>query len=128
MIGFFLQAALGAIGPQTLPPSGCAAYLWSRGTPPRLVAMASGTLRLSIDGKPVDLARTAAEGVAARDVPAGARFAAGDITATLQLSAVERPDLADGAVVPDGLLTVARAGADTIVAPVAGLIGCAPAK
>ena len=129
MISFILQAALGALPQQALPPSGCAAYLWSRSEPPQLVAMATAAgLRMQIDGKTADLARTGAEGVAARGLPATARFAGGDVVATLEMSAVERPDLTDGAVVPQAVLTVERAGKDSIVAPVAGLIGCAAAR
>lgn len=129
MIALFLQAALGAIGPQALPASGCAAYLWSRSEPPVLVAMATpGSMRLSLDGKAVVLPLAAAEGGVARGLAARSRYAAGDTVATLEMSVVERPDLTDGAVVPQGLLTVVRPGADQVIAPVAGLIGCAPAR
>lgn len=103
--------------------------MWSRSEPPVLVAMASaGGLRVQLDGKVVDLARTAAEGAAARGLPATSRYAGGDTAATLEMSAVERPDLSEGAVVPQAVLTVERAGKDAIIAPVAGLIGCATAK
>lgn len=126
IVVFLLQATLGAIGQQALPPSGCAAYLWSRSEPPQLVAMMTpGAVRLSLDGKTADLPRTGAEGAAARGLPATSRYAAGDTRATLEMSAVERPDLADGAVVPQAVLTVEQPGKDVIVAPAAGLIGCA---
>lgn len=125
-----LQAALSAIGKQSLPPNGCAAYLWNTDEPRQLIAMATaepGTLRVSLDGKTLDLPRTAAEGAAARGLAAVSRYAAGDVTASLELSAIERPDLRDGALAPEAMLIVERTGKDTIVMPVAGLIGCQPA-
>ena len=130
MIGLFLlQAGLGAIGPQALPPRGCAAFLWSRGDEPRLVAMVGaepGTLRLRLDGKPLVLARVGTEGAVLRGIAAMSRYAVGGVSATLTLSATDRPDLTDGALVGDATLTVDQAGQDTVVAPVGGLIGCAP--
>ncbi|MDB5696892.1 MAG: hypothetical protein JWN21_2435 [Sphingomonas bacterium] len=126
-----LQAALGAIGKQALPSAGCAAYLWNTGEPRQLVAMATaepGLLRVALDGKMLDLARTMAEGAAGRGLAAVSRYAAGDVTASLELSTVERPDLRDGALAPEAMLTVERVGKDAIVMPVAGMIGCQPAR
>ena len=130
MIETFLLQALGAIGPQALPPAGCAAFLWSRAATPALVAMAAGepgTLTVRLDGRTLVLPRTGAEGAAVRGLPALSRYAAGAVGATLSLSVTERPDLTDGALVPDAMLTVERAGQDTIVVPAGGMIGCAPA-
>jgi hypothetical protein len=125
-----LQAvpALGAIGPQAMPAAGCAAFLWQTApTPPQLIAMAGAipaTLRVTLDGKPVTLARTAARGDARFGLPAGTDYAGSDTTATLELTIAEANDLSDGARVPSGTLTVTRKGSDTMVVPVAGLIGC----
>lgn len=119
---------LGVIGRQALPPSGCAAYLW-RGEPePQLVAMAvaePGRLRLTVDGRTVDLPRTAARGDVRLGLPASGDFAGSGLSATLDLTVAEQRDLTDGARVPAGTLTVQRAGSDAVVQPVAGLIGCA---
>lgn len=128
MIETFLLQALGAIGPQALPPTGCAAYLWSREATPRLVAMVGPELKLNLDGKLLTLPRTAAEGGEARGLPATSRYAGGAVNATLALAVTERPDLADGALVPEATLTVEVPGRDAIVAPLGGMIGCAPAK
>ncbi|HEU0043686.1 hypothetical protein [Sphingomonas sp.] len=131
MIAILLQLSVGALPQQSLPATGCAAYLWTVAEPRHLVAMASAepaSLRVHIDGKPVDLQRTAAEGIAGRGLAATSSYGGGDATVSLELTAVERPDLKDGAVVPDAMLTVARTGKDTVVMPVAGLIGCRPAK
>ena len=126
-----MQASLDPIGRQALPASGCAAFLWSRGDAPQLVAMVGaepGSLKLRFDGKTVELPRTAAEGAAGRGLPAQSRYAAGDVTATVALSAQDRADLSDGALVSDATLTVARTGKDTTVVPAGGLIGCAPVR
>ena len=121
---------LGAIGRQALPPTGCAVYLWTRAETPQLVGMAAaepGVLRVSLDGKPLDLPRTGTQGTTARGFAAVSRYAAGEVSATLELVAVERPDLSDGALVQEAMLTVGKAGQDATVTPLGGLIGCAPA-
>lgn len=46
--------------------------------------------------------------------------------ATLDLTFATRADLTDGGGVPEATLTIARDGADVMVLPVAGMIGCAP--
>lgn len=128
MVALFLLQTLGAIGPQALPPTGCAAFLWTRETTPRLLAMVGPALTLNLDGKPVTLPRTGAEGGEARGLPATSRYATGAIVATLTLTVVERPDLADGALVPEAILTIEQAGHDTMVTPLGGMIGCAPKR
>lgn len=128
MIELFLLQALGAIGRQALPPTGCAAFLWARAAQPQLVAMTTPeALTLQLNGKLVVLPRTGAIGDTARGLSTDATYAAGGVSATLAMRVVERPDLADGAVVPEATLTVVQAGSDTIVAPVGGMVGCAPA-
>ena len=120
---------LGGIGQQSLPASGCAAFLWSSAGDRTLVAMATATpagLRLAIDGRPpVDLVLTSGEGATSFGFPGSATYKAGEVTATLAMTISNRSDLAAGAVVPEGALTVELPGRDTVVQPVAGLIGCA---
>lgn len=118
--------SLDAIGRQSLPRSGCAAYLWNKDNR-RLVAMAgadAATLRLSIDGKTIDLARTGQEGTLSLGFGTTMTYAADGVTAKLDMTIVPRENLVGGAQVPDGALAVTRAGSDTIVVPVAGLVGC----
>ena len=118
---------LAAIGPQALPAKGCAAYLWSAAGDRQLVAMATaqpGALRLALDGRPTDLARIEAGAPAPLGFTADATYRGGDVTATLAMQVVVRENLTQGAQVTDGILTVERAGHDTIVLPVAGLVGC----
>lgn len=121
---FLLQAGLGPIGTQVLPATGCAAYLWTAER--QMVAMVEpASLRVQIDGKTIDLARASADGVGVTGLPATSRYATGAVTATLEMAIVADDALLRGARVPGGTLSVEQAGKDTVVAPVAGLIGCA---
>ncbi|USU13105.1 hypothetical protein NF701_04470 [Sphingomonadaceae bacterium OTU29THOMA1] len=118
----------GAIGEQRLPTKGCAAYLWSAADR-QLVAMATAdpaTIRISLGGKIVDLARTGGDtgGAARLGFADAAEYRGGDITARLTMDVVQQEGLTAGAKVPTGSLQIDRAGQDGIVVPVAGLIGC----
>lgn len=131
MIALLLaQAALptvAALPRQQLPAQGCAAYLWSV-TDRRLVAMAvaePGTVRIALEGAPTDLRRIGQAGPGGYGFGDTNSYMRGDVTVTLAMTVAARPDLSDGATVPQGTLTVARAGGDALVLPVAGLIGCA---
>ena len=118
---------VGAIPRQTLPEHGCAAFLWSAGTTRALVAMASaepGSLRLSIDGAITDLPRAAQQGVAGFGFAETTEYRAGTTSATLVMSVKTRGDLKDGAAVPEATLRLDRDGKDSVVVPVAGMIGC----
>ena len=121
---------LGALPRQELPAIGCAAYLWTIGPGPVLVAMARADqpiLRVVIEGAVADLLRTAHGDTAALGFARSADYTRGDVTVTLDLTVQLQPDLKDGARVPTATLTIARKGQDVVVMPVAGLIGCAPA-
>ncbi|HEX8486841.1 hypothetical protein [Sphingomonas sp.] len=116
----------GVLPKQALPSKGCAAYLWSVADR-SLVAMASadpGQLRMTIDGRIVDVGQAAARGAGDYGFAAVTDYAGGDLSATLDMTVARRPDLAAGAAVPSGTLTIARAGHDVVVVPVAGVIGC----
>ena len=118
---------LGAIGKQALPAKGCAAFLWSAGTENALVAMAvadPAQLRLAIDGKIADYARTSQTGGGGFGFAAVSEYRGGDVTATLDMAVVPRAGLSNGAAVPEGTLRIERPGKDSVVVPVAGLIGC----
>lgn len=119
---------LGPIGRQTLPAKGCAAYLWSGGPRRELVAMASaepGQLRLRLDGRTLDVARAGAQGAAGFGFGERIEYRGADVVAVLDMTVQTRRDLAGGAVVPAATLRIERPGRDVLVAPVAGLIGCA---
>lgn len=130
ILALLLQAtvpSLGALPQQSLPGKGCAAYLWSVADR-RFVAMASAEpafLRILLDGTTVDLPRASASGAGDYGLAGNAGYAAGEVSVTLDMTVARRADLSAGAAVPSGTLTIARSGQDSLVVPVAGLIGCA---
>ena len=120
----------GEIPQQRLPASGCAAYLWSKGTTHVLVAMASADpaqLRLSLGGTIADYPRTAQQGAAGFGFDRTTTYGAGEVTAILDMAIQAQSDLTQGAEVSTGTLTLTRPGQDTVILPVGGLIGCAAA-
>ena len=134
MLAFVLALAtsvnglpLGELAPQALPASGCAAYLFTTGEKRHFVAVASaGSIRVALDGKPVDLPRAAQVGAAGYGLAADTEYRAGDLLAALALTVSERSDLRDGAAVPAATLRIDRPGQDGVVVPLVGMIGCAP--
>ncbi|MEH3121452.1 MAG: hypothetical protein PGN16_05610 [Sphingomonas phyllosphaerae] len=107
---------------------GCAAYLFSTGTTRTLAALATAdpaTLRLSIDGKLIDLPRTGATGNAPLGFNAETVYRAGDMVATVQMTVELRQNLTEGGAVPTATLRLDREGRDTVIVPLAGLVGCA---
>ena len=122
--------SIGVLAQQELPASGCAAYLWSAGATHALVAMASASparLRVTLDGKQIDLPRAGEEGAGALGFAATTRYQLGDVAATLDLTVETSAALAGGARVPAATLRVEAPGRDGVAMPVAGLIGCAAA-
>ncbi len=119
--------------PQAMPVRGCAAYLFAKGDKPEFVAMASADpaqLRLSIGGAVIDVARTGQSGQA--DTGGGSfgfagvtEYAGANVTAVLDMKIEKRGDIKDGAAVRDATLRVDRAGQDSVVVAVAGIVGCA---
>jgi len=119
-------SVFGAIGQQRLPAKGCAAYLWNPADR-QLVAMAvadPATLRLSIGGKTIDLARSGGEGPGRLGFADAADYRGGDLSVRLSMEIVQQDGLTAGARVPSGSLQIERPGQDAIAVPVAGLIGC----
>lgn len=118
---------LGPIGRQALPARGCAAYLWDSAPTRSLVAMATADpaqLRLQLDGRTLDVARGRQQGSAGFGFAGVTEYQGPGVTAVLDMAVQTRPDLTGGAVVPTGTLRIDRPGRDTLVTPVAGLIGC----
>ncbi len=119
---------LGGLPPQSLPARGCAAYLFSTGKTRALVAVAGaepGSLRLSMGSRTIDLARSNQTGSAGYGFALTTDYAAEQISARLDLEIQTRRDLTQGAIVDRGTLRVDRPGEDSIILPLAGLIGCA---
>ena len=119
---------VGEIPKQTLPAKGCAAFLWSAARTRALVAMATADpaqLRLSLGGTITDLSRTAQQGPGGFGFSGVTEYRGGAVTAVLDMTITIRNDLKDGAAVSQATLRVDREGQDSVVLPVAGLIGCA---
>lgn len=116
---------LGGLSRQALPAQGCAAYLFTTGQTKVLAAMAGpAALRLALDGATADYARVGAGGAETLGLPAQATYRAGAVTATLDMEIARRDDLSAGAMVPVATLRIDRAGQDTVVVPLAGMVGC----
>ena len=119
---------IGAIPRQDLPTRGCAAYLWTASGTRALVAMAQADparLRLSIAGTIIDLERSGQVGAGGFGFAETNDYGSGSTAARLTLKIETRGSITAGAVVPEGILQLDRAGQDSVVVPVAGLIGCA---
>ena len=113
---------------QSLPTTGCAAYLFAPGDKPVFLALAGADpaqLRVSLDGKVIDLPRIAQSGAGSFGFAGTADYAAGAVKAVLDMKIVTRADLKDGAAVSDATLRIDRDGADSVVVPVAGIVACA---
>lgn len=113
---------------QSLPTRGCAAYLFVRGTAPTFIAVAGADpaqLRLSIGGVVTDMARTSQSGAGSFGFAGVTEYAGGDIRAILDMKIETRGDVKDGAVVDEASLRIDRAGQDSVVVAVAGIVGCA---
>lgn len=118
---------IGPLPAQSLPARGCAAYLFSIGNTRALTAMVAAdpaALRMTLDGRTIELARTGESGAVALGLSAESVFRTDDVTATVQLTIEPRPNLTEGAAVPSATLRVDRPGRDTVVLPLAGLVGC----
>jgi hypothetical protein len=119
---------IGAIPTQALPEKGCAAFLWTATGTRALVAKAGADpaqIRLSVGGTLTDLPRTEQHDPGGYGFAGTTQYQAGEVTAVLTMSIATRGDLKDGASVPEATLRIDRTGQDSIVVPVAGLIGCA---
>ncbi|GGB32457.1 hypothetical protein GCM10011380_22330 [Sphingomonas metalli] len=118
------------LGPQSMPQQGCAAFLWSVADR-KLVAVAtasSGTLRLSLGGRVADLPRNATSGTTGFGFASTTSYAAQGVTATLTMTVSSQAELTDGGLVQQATLTLERPGADAVMIPVGGLVGCAPQR
>lgn len=118
---------IGALARQQLPAGGCAAFLWTKTPSGALIAMVTATpgqVRFAPYGMVTDLVRTSQSGGGALGFAASSSFAGGDLRVTIDMDVVLREDLKDGAVIQQGTLRFERDGQDSVVVPVAGLVGC----
>ncbi len=120
---------LEALPTQALASGQCALFLWARTTPPRRVFMAlqdPAVARIRINGRSVDLPRTAAEGESAYGHAPMQRYEGEGITLTMTIQMDARSGLVGGAVIPTGSLEYRDAKGWETVIPVAGMVGCQP--
>ncbi len=118
---------IGAIPKQELPTGSCAAFLWSKTQTTALVAMLTSEpaqIRFAPGGTVTDLVRVGQSGAGARGFAANTDYAGGDWRVTVSIDVVDRADLLDGAQIPSATMRLDREGHDSVIIPVAGLIGC----
>lgn len=118
---------IGAIPQQELPPSGCAAFLWSKTQTRALVAMMTSDpaqIRFAPGGAVTDLVRVGQSGPGERGFVSATDYAGGDYRVRIEMEIVTRGDLTDGAAIPSATMRVDHDGHDSVIVPVAGLIGC----
>lgn len=123
------QSALGLseLPPQQLAPNSCALFLWDRASEKRIVmAIAQPAMvRVVRAGKALDLPQVAADGAPLLGFAPHARY--GDANLMIGLDLEISASEGGGAVIRSGTVTVTEADGSAVVAPVAGLVGCASA-
>lgn len=118
---------IGVLPRQALPAKGCAAYLFTTGQTKALAAMATAdpaTLRLVLEGKTIDLSHAGAVTGGTFGFAPQTDYRDQTVSASLAMTVARRDDLREGAIVSQATLTIERQGADAVVVPLAGLIGC----
>jgi len=119
---------ISALPPQHLPAKGCAAFLWTRTPSMALVAMATtdpASLRLTIDGKAVDLPISAQNGIGGLGYSQITEYKGSGATATLQATVKTDASAPKSGSIADATLRIDRTGQASVIIPVAGAIGCA---
>lgn len=140
LLALALQAAAPAVPPIVSAASPCWGRSASRRCPPRDARPICGAPPIANwspwrawtvrrcgcrSGKTVDLARSAVSGTAPLGFAASTEYRGEGMSARLTMDVVQQEGLTAGARVPSGALQIDRPGADGVVVPVAGLIGCA---
>lgn len=118
---------LGTLPRQDLAQGECGLFLWKTGEGARLLLMAKAAppfARVTLDGRVVDLPRTATGGVAQDWREPVTSYDNGKIRLTLDLVIEQRPGLSGGAVIPSGSVKVDRVSGESFVLPVSGMLAC----
>jgi len=115
---------LDELPPQTLPKGSCALFLWDRANQQRVVMATAAPAQILVKrgGKPALLALSGSTGTAVLGFTPHATY--GDGAAQIALDITIVPAEGGGGVVRDGAITVTTGDGSSIVAPVAGIIGC----
>jgi hypothetical protein len=116
---------LAELPPQTLAPNSCAMFLWDRTSEKRVVMAVAQPPFIRINSGGVrDLGRRDASGTPVMGFSPRASFADAKLTITLDLVIKPNPASVGGAVIRDGVMITTAPDGESIVSPVAGLIGC----
>lgn len=117
---------LGELPPQVLARQSCALFLWERATRRRLVmaVAAPAGIRVTVGGRLAVLPQVGAEGTAVLGFAPRTRYAGAGLAISLDLVISPGDNGAGGAVIRDGVVAVTSGDGTTVVAPVAGLVGC----
>ncbi len=115
---------LDELPPQTLARNSCALFLWDRASQQRVVMATAAPAQIMVmrRGKPVVLPQSGASGTAVLGFAPHATY--GDGAAQIALDITVFAAEGGGGVVRDGAITVTAGDGSSIVAPVAGIIGC----
>lgn len=115
---------LGELPPQPLAKGSCALFLWDRASQQRVVmaTFAPAQILIRRNGKPVLLALSATTGAAVAGFAPHMVYGVGATQIALDITVT--PAEGGGGVVRDGAISMITADGSTIVAPVAGIIGC----
>jgi hypothetical protein len=115
---------LDELPPQTLAKNTCALFLWDRASQQRVVMATAAPAQIMVmrRGKPVVLAQSGASGTAVLGFAPNAIYGEGAAQIAVDIIVVAAEG--GGGVVRDGAITVTGGDGSSIVAPVAGIIGC----
>ena len=115
---------LDELPPQNLAKNSCALFLWDRASQQRVVMATAAPAQILVvrRGKPVVLEQSAASGTTVLGFAPHATYGDGAAQIALDITVVAAEG--GGGVVRDGAITVTAGDGSSIVAPVAGIIGC----
>ncbi len=119
---------IGGIPKQELPAQGCATFLWTATQSRILVAMMTtdpARIRFAPDGRLVDLVRIGQQGPGDFGFLSHSDYAGGALKVSVDMEIETRGDLVQGGIARNATLRIDREGADTVIVPVVGIIGCA---
>ncbi|MCH8686337.1 hypothetical protein [Pedomonas mirosovicensis] len=122
-----IQARIGTLPPQDLSAGTCGLFLWARSAERNMIFYATdrtATAQMMVDGKPVSLPRSLAEGDLVFGHYTTQEFAQGDLRVRAVIAPQPNSGIIGGAVVRRGMLNVSDGTGPDLVLPVAGLIAC----
>jgi hypothetical protein len=115
---------LGELPQQSLAKGSCALFLWDRASRQRVVMVTAAPARIMVmrGGQPVLLGLSGSTGAAVLGFAPHASYGEGTAQITIDLAVL--PAEGGGGIVRDGAITVTTGDGSSVVAPVAGIIGC----